>query len=195
MEERILLFFHEHSAPWLDSAFLFSHELGTGIFGFVLVGLAAAFAAYRRQRHEAILWIVLGLSTYFLQLGIKQLVFRPRPALWSTLVVLTTPAFPSGHALSAATFYPLLARTLSREWPRTRTLAWAAALAMAAYIGLGRLYLGVHWPSDVLGGWAIGGLQTLVGVRVVARLHAARERAAQGQMQSVAPLADTTMQE
>jgi undecaprenyl-diphosphatase len=171
METRVLMLLHEHSNAWLDELFLVSHAIGAGPFGLVLVLVAAAVAAYRKKPHEAGLWIALGLSTYFLQAGLKEIVGRPRPALWPTLVSTTSPAFPSGHALAAATFYPLLARAAVQRWPEARVVAWAAAVAMALYIGLGRLYLGVHWPSDVLAGWAIGAAQTMFGIGVVARLR------------------------
>jgi undecaprenyl-diphosphatase len=160
VEERLLLWIHEHETPALDSVFLVSHYLGGELFCAILVVVAAVFWRIKLQRREAALWLFLGVSTWLLQAGLKLVVERPRPALWAGSVALATFAFPSGHALASATFYPLLARGVGKL--RSRWAAWAYAFAglMALYIGFGRLYLGVHWPTDVLAGWTLGGIQT-----------------------------------
>ena len=130
---------------------------------------------YRRpqDRGEQRLWLGLGLSTLVLQAGLKRLIARPRPSeLWSDSLLSmshTSFAMLSGHALAAATFYPLLAHALARVYPRQGRVLWAAAAAMAFYVGFGRLYLGVHWPSDVLVGWTLGAMQTGLALRLHAR--------------------------
>jgi undecaprenyl-diphosphatase len=165
MEEDILLAIHGWSRPFLDVIFLVSHELGRGPFGLILVVVMVALWWRAGDRSEARLWAVLGLSTYFLQLGLKHFFARPRPALWDPLVHLSSFAMPSGHALAAATLYPLLARSVARRWPSVAPMAYGVAVFVAFYIGFGRLYLGVHWPSDVLVGWAIGAAQTVAMIR------------------------------
>ena len=135
----------------------------------------AAFWAIRRDPHEAVLWIVLGINVYLLQKGLKLSFERVRPDLWTGPVPAPSSfAFPSGHAVAAATFYPLLGRALARRYPDRRVLAYGAGIAMAFYVGFGRLYLGVHWPTDVLAGWAIGGAQTFTGIWVLERLKRQR---------------------
>jgi undecaprenyl-diphosphatase len=169
MEGEILLWIHRWAGPVPDATFLLSHELGNLPFCAVIVALAGLWHLRRGERAEALLWLVLGLSTLGLQEGLKVLVLRPRPHLWPCLIVQSGYAFPSGHAIAGATFYPLLARDLSLRWPRTRALAWTLAVLLALFIGLGRLYLGVHWPSDVLAGWALGAGQTALGLGLLAR--------------------------
>jgi undecaprenyl-diphosphatase len=166
LETRILLAIHEWASPALDAVFLLSHHLGTFWLCVPLAGAAAAWNLRRGDRAEAALWVALGLSTYLLQEWVKLLVGRPRPLLWPPLVSVLTFSFPSGHALAAATFYPLLARAWARARPGQSAAAYAAAAFMALYIGFGRLYLGVHWPTDVLAGWAIGATQSLVAIRL-----------------------------
>jgi undecaprenyl-diphosphatase len=117
---------------------------------------AAVFYRARGNSREALLWVLLGVSTYLIQKILKIGIERPRPELWTSAIVLDNFAFPSGHAIAAATFYPLLARGVARRFPRRAKLAYAMAGAMTLYVGIGRLYLGVHWPSDVVAGWAIG---------------------------------------
>jgi undecaprenyl-diphosphatase len=165
METRFLLALHAYSSPWLDAAFRLSHDLGTLYWFAPLVALVVLFHRRRGERGAARLWLLLGLTTYLLQDGLKRLVARPRPQLWPWLVAVDPHSFPSGHALASATFYPLLAYDLTRRhsaW--VRAVAVGAAVLMGLWIGFGRLYLGVHWPTDVLAGWALGALQATVAV-------------------------------
>ena len=82
--------------------------------------------------------------------------WRPRPTLWAWLVPVSGLSFPSGHAVAGASLYPLLGWTLVPGRPAVGRLAYALGLIPAAFIGVGRLYVGVHWPTDVLAGWALG---------------------------------------
>lgn len=105
--------------------------------------------------------------------GDQALADRARPDLWPRLGAwppLEGPgghSFPSGHALASATFYPLLAAELARRRPELKGLAYACGVGLPAFIGVGRLYLGVHWPSDVLAGWTLGALQALLATRAL----------------------------
>ncbi|MCP4603714.1 MAG: phosphatase PAP2 family protein [Proteobacteria bacterium] len=166
METRFLLWLHEHSTPALDLFFRISHEFGTEIFGVGIVTAAAIWWAIRRDRKEVLLWILLGLSTLFLQAGLKIAFGRPRPELWMGPIHHTSFAFPSGHALSSATFFALTARGMIKLWPHLKIPAVILAVVMPLYVGFGRLYLGVHWPSDVLAGWVLGGMQTWLAIRL-----------------------------
>lgn len=169
MEARLLLWIHAHASPALDSAFRLSHELGTLPTCAVIVAVAAAWLLGRGKRAEALLFVVLGLTTLELQEGLKALFTRPRPHLWTWVIPQADYSMPSGHALAAATFYPLLAWAVARRWPRAALPACVLAVALALFIGVGRLYLGVHWPSDVLVGWALGAGQTALGIALVER--------------------------
>lgn len=169
MERDILLWINRHAAPWLDQSFFLSHLMGTLPF---CAALTAAVAGWHLRRHEprpALLWIVLALSTYALQVGIKALVARDRPELWARLVLTGSSSFPSGHALAGATFYPLLAWSLSRFVPRPRVAWWFLCIGLGSFVGFGRLYLGVHWPSDVVAGWTMGAGQTIIGLAWLGR--------------------------
>jgi undecaprenyl-diphosphatase len=167
VEGDILLWIHTWTGPTADAAFWLSHQLADLRFCTVLVSLACLWHLWRGERAESLLWLVLGLTTLGLLESLKELLARPRPHLWPGLIPQSGFAFPSGHALASATFYPLLAREVARRWPRARRLAWALAVGLALFIGVGRLYLGVHWPSDVLAGWALGAGQTALGLRLL----------------------------
>jgi undecaprenyl-diphosphatase len=167
LEARILLAIHEWSSPLLDVLFVISHVLGTMPFCVLLVAISLARHLRRGEHVEATFWLVVGLSTFFLQEWLKLAFGRLRPTLWTPILIpLTTKSFPSGHALASATFYPLLAHDWARTRPHQAKLAYAISVGLAFFIGFGRLYLGVHWPTDVLAGWAIGATQAFVWIRL-----------------------------
>jgi undecaprenyl-diphosphatase len=86
---------------------------------------------------------------------------RERPRLFDKIELPTDYSFPSGHAMSAVGIYGVVAAALIALYPRARRPVIAAAIALIALIGLSRIYLGVHWPSDVIGGF-LGGVPPLV---------------------------------
>jgi undecaprenyl-diphosphatase len=104
----------------------------------------------------------------------KIWIARSRPDLETHLVVVKTMSFPSGHSTSAMVFYLTAALVLS-QGSRWRHAAVAAGLLMAVLVGLSRIMLGVHWPSDVVGGWAFGLLWVMVTLRLAQRWVEARD--------------------
>jgi undecaprenyl-diphosphatase len=135
------------------------------IAGFALAG----WLWWRRDIRVAVavlLVILLGRGLAEVQ---KYSIGRPRPGLETHLVLVKTSSFPSGHATSSMIFYLTLALalTIGTRWQR---IAAVAAVALSLLIGVSRVMLGVHWPSDVIGGWAFGLLWVLVTLRLSERL-------------------------
>ena len=99
----------------------------------------------------------------------KFWVGRVRPDVEPHLVAVKTSSFPSGHATSSMIFYLSLALVLTAgtRWHR---IAAAAAMLLSFLIGTSRVMLGVHWPSDVIGGWAFGMLWVMLTLRLAHRL-------------------------
>jgi undecaprenyl-diphosphatase len=156
VETDILLWIHQHASPALDGIFRFSNELGTGYFCIPLVAGVILWHLVRREHREVVGWLLVGLATLLLPEVIKLLVARSRPELWPRIIEVSGFSFPSGHAVAGAALYPLLSWVALRSRPRLRRWSWALGLIPAAYVGLGRLYLGVHWPTDVVAGWLLG---------------------------------------
>lgn len=105
----------------------------------------------------------------------KYWIARPRPELEPHLVAVKTSSFPSGHATSSMIFYLTLALALTAgtRWHRPAIIG---AVLLSLLIGTSRVILGVHWPSDVIGGWAFGMLWALLALKPAERLLRADSR-------------------
>ncbi|GGK65183.1 phosphatase PAP2 family protein [Nocardia camponoti] len=103
----------------------------------------------------------------------KHLAGRSRPPAVDHLVVETNQSFPSGHALGATVVAGLLAYVAIANFPRLRAPITALAVLFALAVGLSRVYLGVHWPTDVLAGWAIGATWLTLCIVVYRRIASA----------------------
>lgn len=174
LEVRLALALHERSLPALTALFLALTYLGSGPGNAILTSAFVWLLVHRR-------WTALGAAVLFVMLGAwwleavtKLLVQRTRPELFR-LASATGYSFPSGHALLATCLYASMAYALSRRARRTSHRVGLAALAVAMAFGIGssRVYLGVHFPTDVLGGWAAG-LMWLAAAWVALRLWVAR---------------------
>lgn len=99
----------------------------------------------------------------------KYWIDRPRPNFEPHLVFVKSPSFPSGHATSSMIFYLTLSMALVPEGQQRR-IAVAAAIILSLLIGTSRVMLGVHWSSDVVGGWSFGALWVILTLRRAERL-------------------------
>jgi undecaprenyl-diphosphatase len=130
---------------------------GTTLVTLVTVVGVLAFAFHRRYRHALVLAGAVLLASMSSNLG-KSFYSRPRPDLVPHEVYVYSGSFPSGHSALAAATYLTLAMLVASLEPRRRTkaLAYGLAAAVVVTVGFSRVYLGVHWPSDVLAGWCLG---------------------------------------
>ncbi|HEY8434743.1 MAG TPA: phosphatase PAP2 family protein [Sphingomicrobium sp.] len=137
----------------------------------VLIGAGFAVALWLWREHRGrfalalLLVVLLGRGLSEVQ---KLWIARARPTLEPHLVVVKTSSFPSGHATSSMIFYLTLALALAP--PGWRRAAAAGAILLSLLVGLSRVMLGVHWPSDVVGGWSFGLLWVLITLRRAERL-------------------------
>lgn len=130
---------------------------GVPVLAFVTLAVAG-FLALSGKHHS--LWLVLGATVggLLLTLLLKEGFARPRPDVVPHLTRTLTASFPSGHAMLSAVVYLTLGLQLSALVPRRRLKAYvlSIALLLTVLIGVSRVYLGVHYPTDVLAGWAAG---------------------------------------
>ena len=130
---------------------------------------AAAWLWWRRRGRLALALLLVILVGRGLAEAQKYSIARVRPAIEPHLVVVKTSSFPSGHASSSMIFYLTLALALTRN-RRWHGLAVACAVLLSLLIGVSRVMLGVHWPSDVVGGWSFGMLWVLLTLAPTERL-------------------------
>ena len=142
-------------------------ELGAWWAVLLLGGLGAAWLCHRRRYQPAILLAVLLVSERLAVAALKLGLDRARPDPAGHAVAVHTMAFPSGHSANAMALGLGMALLLP-EPGRPRGPAVVGGLLFAFLVGATRPVLGVHWPSDVLGGWAFGALWTLLLLRLAA---------------------------
>jgi Membrane-associated phospholipid phosphatase len=134
----------------------------TGLGGYTILTLVTASVAIcllmAGKRGAAMLLAVAVIGGTLLSTGLKMGFERPRPELVPHATQVYTASFPSGHAMLSAVTYLTLGALLARVLERRRIKAFIMGLAVVTtlLVGASRIYLGVHWPSDVLGGWAMG---------------------------------------
>ncbi|MGP3697244.1 phosphatase PAP2 family protein [Rhodobacter sp. NSM] len=156
--------------PWFEELARDVTALGgVGILAFFTLAVAVFLSLSGRWRTMWFVLIATG-SGQALSFTAKRLFDRPRPDLVPHETFTYTASFPSGHAMMAAVTYLTLAALLARTQPLFRVKAYILGLAVlvTVMIGLSRVYLGVHWPTDVLAGWTAGAAWAL-GCLLVAR--------------------------
>jgi undecaprenyl-diphosphatase len=164
MEADLMLRIHALSHPVLDDAARTGWALGAFRVCAPAVLLLIGWHLVRREYRQALAWAGVGLGAAILPELVKALVARPRPALWPWLIPTSGYAFPSGHAVAGTALYPLLGWLALRSRGRG-CFGYGLGLVVGVFIGLTRLYAGVHWPTDVLAGWGLGAALSLVAVR------------------------------
>ncbi|MEP9352923.1 phosphatase PAP2 family protein [Xanthobacter sp. KR7-65] len=144
--------------PWLEETMRdFTALGGTGVLT-LLTLLVLAFLTMTRKRHAALLVAFSVAGGTLLSQILKWGFDRPRPDLVPHGMSVYSQSFPSGHAMLSAVVYLTLGALLARTQARTgvKVFLLASAAILTVIVGISRIYLGVHWPTDVLGGWALG---------------------------------------
>ena len=171
LDQQLLLSLRASLTPLLMSGFgLFTHS-GSAFFLTPLIALLSGWLVCQGRRADALLLCLSGLGGALLVVLLKAVFARPSPALWDTLE-LASFSFPSGHTLGTAACASALAAVLCRVYPAQSRTWWGLALGWIALVGLSRLTLGVHWPSDVFTGATLGIALTLL----VSRLPGCRQQ-------------------
>ena len=152
--------------PWMQ---VLTRDLpalgGFTVLVMVLIFATAMMLIYRQRRQAAIFALTVVLSQALTE-GLKTIIARPRPALLSYHDVVYSSSFPSGHATMSTVVYLTLGIIAGRALlrPGARYLVLGAAIALILAIGITRIELGVHWPTDVLAGWMLGSVIALSAI-------------------------------
>lgn len=169
--ERALLLSIDRTVPiWIDWVMLALPWIGTNLTLLPILAVVALWLWRKKGRGElALELMIVVLGSLIMNAALKDLFDRPRPELWEHRGQFKWAAYPSGHAIVGIAVYFTICNMLRRErgwwWPY---LVSAALLTVNLY---SRLYLGVHWPSDVLGGLLLGVVWLMVVEYAFAPFH------------------------
>lgn len=173
IDEQLLLSLRENNGSpigpqWLEEAARDITALGS-ITVLVMTTTIAAFALFFADlKRQALILIAAAALALSGSMILKQLIDRTRPNLVAHETRVFTRSFPSAHALNATAIYLTIATLLSGSARRKRVkiTALGTGVGLAGVVGISRVYLGVHWPSDVLAGWLGGSVIALASTQL-----------------------------
>lgn len=164
-DEAVLQAVNTLSTPWLDALVAGLTELG-GVIGVVLLGVGASALLWRRGHRLKTIQLLLGVGgAILLNVLLKSVFQRDRPELWERIVTENSYSFPSGHAMASGA---LALSVVVLLWPtRWRWLAVISSALYTSVIAFTRLYLGVHYPTDVIAGWIVSAAWVALVVGII----------------------------
>lgn len=163
-DDPLLMFVHGHATPLFDSLMYFFTTAGSAFVLGPLVLVVFVFLMRQSKRTPATFIAVAVGGTWLINFLSKQAFGRVRPDLWVSIVRETTYSFPSGHAMSSMAVATALTFLLWKT--RWKWMALVAGGAFVFMVGLSRVYFGVHYPSDIVAGWAAS-LAWVAGVKLI----------------------------
>ncbi|MBD0335126.1 MAG: phosphatase PAP2 family protein [Cyanobacteria bacterium Co-bin13] len=155
-DEAILLWIHQFANPLLDQIMLAVTRLGDPSTVIPLTFIGLIWLWWKWQRRVAAIFGLTCVGGAVLSTGLKIFFGKPRPRLWPQLITENAYSFPSGHALGSMVLYGFSAYLLAQRFPGHKRLIFGVAALLIGSIGFSRLYLGVHWPTDVIAGYSVG---------------------------------------
>jgi undecaprenyl-diphosphatase len=159
--------------PWVEEMMRDFSALGsTGVLTTLALAVLAYLLLAGKRRTALLVFLAIG-SGQLVSSGLKLFFERARPDLVPHATEVFTSSFPSGHSTMSAAVYLTLGALLALVEPRRRVRVYLVALGafLSLLVGASRVYLGVHWPTDVLGGWTIGAAWALIWWLVAFRLQ------------------------
>jgi membrane-associated phospholipid phosphatase len=169
-----LLWLHQFANPNIDNLMLFITNFGNPTTVVVVAGVNILLL-WRHYREEAKVFVLACIGGLVLNTGLKLFFSKPRPELWHRLITEKSFSFPSGHALGSMVLYGFLAYEFATHYPRFAKLIYSLAVILIAAIGISRLYLGVHWPTDIIAGYGVGFLWLMICITML-KLQSFRKR-------------------
>ncbi|ACC84485.1 phosphatase PAP2 family protein [Nostoc punctiforme] len=162
-----LLWLHQFANPSLDNFMLFITNLGNPSTVVIVVSVNLILLWWQHYREEAKFFVLACLGGFILNTGLKLFFSKPRPELWHRLIYEKSFSFPSGHALGSMVLYGFIAHELATHYPRFAKFIYSLTVILIAAIGISRLYLGVHWPTDIIAGYGVGFLWLMICITML----------------------------
>ena len=176
-DKTILLWIHSFANPTLDGIMRLITRLNDPNTVAVIAVIILGILLWRHYYSEAQIFTIDCLGGVVLSYGLKSVFGKARPTLWESAIEDPSFSYPSGHALGSTVLYGFIAYLIATRYPQFSLLVYAVAVCLIGAIGLSRLYLGVHWPTDIIGGYGIGFLWltfciTMLKLKRIKRLKA-----------------------
>jgi undecaprenyl-diphosphatase len=144
--------------PWFEEAVRDVTSLGSSVMVVLITAIVVGFLALSGARHAALLIVGSVGSGMLLVSVLKEIIGRTRPDLVEHSARVFTQSFPSGHATLSAITYLTLGALIARVQTRRslKVYSLTTAMTLTVLVGISRVYLGLHWPTDVIAGWSLG---------------------------------------
>jgi undecaprenyl-diphosphatase len=157
-DEAVLQWFQNHRTPGLNRVALEVTALGSGSVIIMVVLLASVFLWLTKHKWSVYVLLLVVLGGKLLNTLLKGGFGRERPSIVESITDVSSQSFPSGHAMSSIVAFGSIAYLIGRLEPskRLRYTIWTVAILLILAIGATRMYLGVHYPSDIIGGYVAG---------------------------------------
>lgn len=164
-DEAVLRGVHELANPALDTVMRYATNLGY-TWAIAAGTIIIVWLCLRQGKYRQALFALAGIGgSAFINLILKALFQRDRPQLWERLVTENSYSFPSGHAMASASLAMVIVVLL---WPtKWRLTAIIGGIIYMVFIAFTRLYLGVHYPTDIIAGWLVTALWIVIAAAVI----------------------------
>lgn len=173
VDEAVLRGINMYQSPALDQFVLATTDLGY-VWWVGFTTLVIVLACVKYKQYVSALTVIAGVGgSALINLVLKTIFQRDRPQLWERLVTENSFSFPSGHAMASASLAAVIIVIL---WPtKWRWIAVAGGLIYMVYIGFTRMYLGVHYPTDVVAGWLVTISWVAISTIIIKRISIKRQ--------------------
>jgi undecaprenyl-diphosphatase len=163
---------------WMEGVLLDVTALGSPVVLGLIVLIIAGYLLLESRRVTAAIVLGSSISGEIVDELLKRFFERPRPSVVPHLRAVVTASFPSGHAMESAIIYLTLGALLMRvvKGRMTKVYCMATAMLLTLLVGASRVFLGVHYPSDVLGGWMLGFIWAALALLVTHRFERTVDR-------------------
>jgi membrane-associated phospholipid phosphatase len=156
LDRSFLLWIHQFANPQLDRIMLFLTALGDPPTVVTIFIATIIWLGLKKRYADVLRFSIVCIGGVLINQEMKLFFAKPRPELWPRLITDMTFSFPSGHAVGSMVVYGFLAYIFAKEFQQIKRYIYVCAIALIIAIGFSRLYLGVHYPTDIIAGYGIG---------------------------------------
>jgi membrane-associated phospholipid phosphatase len=166
LDRSSLLWIHQFANPTLDAVMLFITALADPPMVITVFITTIIWLGIKRRYADVARFVTVCVGGVLINQVMKLFFAKPRPELWTRLITEHSFSFPSGHAVGSMVVYGFIAYILGRELLQYKGYIYPTASILIIAIGFSRLYLGVHYPTDIIAGYGVGILWLITCLKV-----------------------------